>query len=562
MRRRTRRVVPLFALTSLLLSVMVPVAAIAVDEDPEPEAEVDATLVFQKITCPSFEDVVYNADNGGPDDTFGQAPPVEDRKTTTTTGPIAEVLPDECAATAGATFRVGRPKPSRSVVDDLAVYTYPGFVATTDPTDADGIVTVQASDLIGQELTDLLILEDEGPYITEDGVTGATFASLQCQNDMAGLDNLERLYGVEDGDTVYCTAWNVAEPVEPEVTTVTINKSWNDEEGTDITSQVTGTAAFSVKVGDELVTDELVTSPANDWSDTVDISDVAASFEGETVDIEETLTDISVTDCSNPSVTMQGPDPSDPLVVGGELIIDVVNTVTCEAPEPPAPSVPAGAIPFVGDWNGDGTATPGWFHESRWYLVESPGGEVISFFYGRGTDTPVVGDWNASGEQTIGVRRGNRWFLRNDNSGGAPDLDFYYGRSTDVPVVGDWNASGEQTIGVRRGNRWFLRNDNSGGAPALDFYYGRATDIPVVGDYDGSGEQTVGVRRGSRWFLRNDNSGGAPDLDFFYGRATDIPVVGDWNNSGQETVGVVRNGTWLLKNTNSGGANDITYDYR
>jgi hypothetical protein len=94
----------------------------------------------------------------------------------------------------------------------------------------------------------------------------------------------------------------------------------------------TGSAAFTVKVGEDLVT-----SPANGWSDTVDISDVAASFDGETVAIEEMLTDIAITDCLNPTIELQAPDPSAPLVVGEELILDVVNTVTCEAPEPPMP---------------------------------------------------------------------------------------------------------------------------------------------------------------------------------------------------------------------------------
>jgi len=469
------RVVPLVAITSLLLSI-VPMAAIAVDGETEPETGPDVTLVFQQITCPSFEDVVYNANTTGPDETFGRAPAVEDRKTSATTGPIAEVIPDECTPAAGWTFRAGRPKPSRSADGDVAVYTYPGFVETTPPTGADGVVTIQASELIGEALTDQLIVENEGPYVTADGANGATFASLQCQNDAKGLDNLERLYDVVDGDTLYCTAWHVAEPGEPEVTTVTVRKSWTDVSGTDITPQVTGSAAFTVKVGDALVTDELVTSPANGWSDTVDISDVAASFDGETVAVEETLTDIDITDCLNPSFDVQVPDPSDPLVVGEELILDVVNTVTCEAPPappaPPAPTVPAGAIPFVGDWNGDGTATPGWFHEARWYLVESPGDPVISFVYGRSTDTPVVGDWNNSGQQTIGVRRGNRWFLRNQNSGGNANLDFFYGRSTDTPVVSDWNNSGQQTVGVvRNNNTWLLRNTNSGGANDIEYTY-------------------------------------------------------------------------------------------
>src|SRR6476660_1168266 len=34
-------------------------------------------------------------------------------------------------------------------------------------------------------------------------------------------------------------------------------------------------------------------------------------------------------------------------------------------------SLPAGAVPFYGDWNGDGAATPGFFLAGRWTLYDS-----------------------------------------------------------------------------------------------------------------------------------------------------------------------------------------------
>ena len=148
-------------------------------------------------------------------------------------------------------------------------------------------------------------------------------------------------------------------------------------------------------------------------------------------------------------------------------------TVQLPGPDPdpePKPSIPAGAVPLTGDWNGDGSATPGWFVDGRWYLVpDLSTGQVISFFYGRASDTPVVGDWNNSGTDTIGVRRDNQWFLRNSNTGGNANLAFFYGRTSDTPVVGDWNNSGTDTIGVFRTGTWFLRNSNSGGSHDLNY---------------------------------------------------------------------------------------------
>src|SRR6056297_1209896 len=152
---------------------------------------------------------------------------------------------------------------------------------------------------------------------------------------------------------------------------------------------------------------------------------------------------------------------------------------TVELPEPVVPpvgptpdaQVPGGAVRLVADWNGDGVATPGWFYRSQWTILEQPGGPIVSFSYGRATDTPVVGDWNGSGEQTVGVRRGNQWFLRNSNSAGPGQVAFAYGRSSDVPVVGDWNGSGQQTAGVVRDSAWLLRNANSTGIANLDYTF-------------------------------------------------------------------------------------------
>jgi hypothetical protein len=166
-------------------------------------------------------------------------------------------------------------------------------------------------------------------------------------------------------------------------------------------------------------------------------------------------------------------------VVSGSAYVEVFTAIEPE-PDPDDPDPGPGPDPddgmvvsgqrLVGDWDGDGVATPGWFDAGQWYLVvDDAVGGVLSFSYGRATDTPVVGDWNGDGTQTIGVVRANHWYLRNTNTSGPGTIDFRYGRATDTPVVGDWNGDGTQTIGVVRDNAWLLRNSASGGYHDLEY---------------------------------------------------------------------------------------------
>jgi peptidoglycan/xylan/chitin deacetylase (PgdA/CDA1 family) len=89
----------------------------------------------------------------------------------------------------------------------------------------------------------------------------------------------------------------------------------------------------------------------------------------------------------------------------------------------------------------------------------------------------VAGDWDGNGTFTPGTVRNGGWSLRNSNSGGAPDVRFAYGQARDLPLVGDWDASGTTTPGIRRAGGWYLRNSNSGGAAHHTFAYGRPCDV-------------------------------------------------------------------------------------
>ena len=176
--------------------------------------------------------------------------------------------------------------------------------------------------------------------------------------------------------------------------------------------------------------------------------------------------------------------------------------------------------------------------------------------------TPVFGDWDGNGSDTPGFVNNGTWSLYNSYDATEPDMVFDYGRRTDTPVVGDWDGDGVDTVGVVRGNKWILRNVYRSGADDIVRHYGRDTDKPVVGDWDGNGTDTLGVVRGNRFILRNVYRSGADDIVMAYGRDTDVPVVGDWDGDGEDTLGVVRGDTAILRNVYRSGADDIVFRVR
>ncbi|GIF78006.1 hypothetical protein [Asanoa siamensis] len=184
----------------------------------------------------------------------------------------------------------------------------------------------------------------------------------------------------------------------------------------------------------------------------------------------------------------------------------------------------------------------------------------VRFVYGLDTDVAVWGDWDNNGSKTPGVFRAGRWLLRNSLSAGNADVEVSYGRAGDVPVVGDWDGDGRVGIGVVRGRLWYLRETVTAG-PERQFGYGTVGDLPVTGDWNGDGTDTPGVFRAGDWFLRNSTTAGDAEATFRYGRAGDIPVVGDWDGDGRVGVGVVRDHTWFLRHDVLGGTHHLSFPY-
>ncbi len=213
----------------------------------------------------------------------------------------------------------------------------------------------------------------------------------------------------------------------------------------------------------------------------------------------------------------------------------------------------------------------GMVRDTTWYLSESLGeGATLNFEYGKPDDVFVMGDWNGDGTKTPGVVRGTKygpfggqltWLLRNSLEPGPPDIVLEFGDAGAIPVVGDWNGDGISGLGAFKDGRWQLRNDLIPGGPDSEFVFGQAGDVPVAGDWNGTGPSTIGVRRGSQFQLRTANAAGPVDIAVWYGEPDDIPVVGDWNGDGVDTIGVVRGNQWLLRNSNSAGNSHINFHF-
>ncbi len=168
---------------------------------------------------------------------------------------------------------------------------------------------------------------------------------------------------------------------------------------------------------------------------------------------------------------------------------------------------PAGTnwTPLTGDWNGDGTDGIGFFDpgSATWFLKNSlaQGLSDLTFPYGpanqAGKWIPLVGDWNGDGTDTVGFydRSTSTWFLKNSLGQGVSDVVFKFGPTGTnwVPLVGDWDGDGADGVGfyVPATATWYLKNNLSQGLSDQVFSFGPArTDgawLPLVGDWDGAG---------------------------------------------------------------------------
>jgi len=195
------------------------------------------------------------------------------------------------------------------------------------------------------------------------------------------------------------------------------------------------------------------------------------------------------------------------------------------------------------DWDGDGFDEPVVYRGGSWSLRDETGTTVQTISYGAPQYRPVCADWDGDGVDSIGVYTEEGWWLlRNQNSGGAPDVAYAYGYRAAGPITGNWDLSDRaDETGVYDAGVWMLRDDVGAGSPQRIVAYGYREAAPVVGDWDGDGLDGFGVYDAGNWYLRDSVTPGVPDRTFAYGWSGPVPVVGRWRQ-GPDGIGVVARG--------------------
>ncbi|MEE8331847.1 MAG: trypsin-like serine protease [Acidimicrobiia bacterium] len=173
----------------------------------------------------------------------------------------------------------------------------------------------------------------------------------------------------------------------------------------------------------------------------------------------------------------------------------------------------------------------------KWYLRNSIGA-ITSFFYGNPGDLPISGDWDGNGTSTPGLYRQSDGFFyaRNANSVGIGDASCFAGDPSDVPIVGDWDGDGDDNLGLYRPSeqRFYLFTTECTGSPMgtaqISLGFGNPGDKPVSGDWDGDGITEIGLHRESTglFYWRNTLTTGNAIGAIFFGDPDDRFIAGDW----------------------------------
>ncbi|MGH8871105.1 MAG: N-acetylmuramoyl-L-alanine amidase, partial [Acidimicrobiia bacterium] len=170
-----------------------------------------------------------------------------------------------------------------------------------------------------------------------------------------------------------------------------------------------------------------------------------------------------------------------------------------------------------------------------WKLTDPVTGGRPDFTYGDPADIPFAGDWDCDGIATPGRRSTGQVFLGNSNSAGVADATFVFGNRGDYPLTGDFDGDGCDSLSVYRPSEagLYIINrmgaDGGGLGPAeMHYVYGDPGDVPFAGDWDGDGIDTVGLYRPATAtvYLRDSNSTGVADLIVRSGMG--VPVAGDF----------------------------------
>jgi hypothetical protein len=227
---------------------------------------------------------------------------------------------------------------------------------------------------------------------------------------------------------------------------------------------------------------------------------------------------------------------------------------------------------LIGDWDGNGGDTVGFFDPvtCTWYLRNSltTGVADVTFAFGAPSLThgngdadwiPLVGDWDGDGDDTVGFFDPVNcfWYLRDSLTTGNADYMFAFGATAMTtgqgdanwqPLVGDWDGNDTDTVGFFDPLNcfWYLRDSLTTGAadymfacgaPSLTVGHGADNWQALIGNWDGTEGDTIGFYdpQGSVFMLRNSLTTGAADVTFAFGVGGVgwRPLVGSWQTDGE-----------------------------
>lgn len=206
----------------------------------------------------------------------------------------------------------------------------------------------------------------------------------------------------------------------------------------------------------------------------------------------------------------------------------------------------------------------------EWSLLDNVASDAedVEFFYGDPADIPFSGDWDCDGTATPGLyrQRDGYVYLRNSNDQGPGPIRFFFGNPDDIPLAGDFDGDGCDTVSVYRPSegRFYVINSLGQGDAALladvNYAFGNPGDKPFAGDFDGNGIDDIGLHRETTGlvYMRLSHTQGVADITFTYGNPGDRIVAGDWDGNGIDTVAVYRpsDGNWYIKLANGNGVAD------
>ncbi len=205
-------------------------------------------------------------------------------------------------------------------------------------------------------------------------------------------------------------------------------------------------------------------------------------------------------------------------------------------------------VPLIGDWEGDGFDTAGFFdtRTNTFYLGNSAeaDGDQITFQIGNVGQgwAPLVGDWNGDHIDTVSFYdpASSTFHIRNSNESGPDDIVIQYGDPGRdlIPLAGDWEGRGVDSVGVYDSKRsiFHLRRGAGPGPTAeTKFPFGSPPKgcIPIVGDWDGDKIAGIGLYdpKESVFYLKNVAAPGTSEFTIPYNLPNRElrPVSGRWH---------------------------------